>query len=148
VSKNQLTDDRTVQAAEKWVRGIIGLFIDPFGFIGKMGGPEQHRSHPFTVTSSATSDRVLRMVDDLHPGIGRPSDPHEPIPKESICFEPPSLGTSQASFRITIDTATVQGHPGGTYWGSVSVTDAASASTGGPGLFSAAQTIPVWIVIP
>ena len=90
--KNQLTDDQAAQTAEKWVRGIIGLFIDPFGFFGKMGGPKQHRSHPFTSTSSATSNRALEMVDDLHPGIGRPSDSHEAIPKEGIRFEPPVVG--------------------------------------------------------
>jgi hypothetical protein len=150
MTTNQVINDQELtRSLEKWLRGIIGLFLDPLGLLAKAGGPKQHLSIVFTVTTTATANRSLSVVDDLVPGLGRPEAPTEGIPKGAVRFEPPELAPDQTSFRLVVDAATIADRPGATYWGSVSVGDAnPPSSSAGPGLFSSVETVPVWIVIP
>lgn len=143
------SSDELTRLISAWVKGVASLFLEPWQFLEGLDGATNHKSQIFTTTTgmAAVSTRTLELVGDLSPGIGRPKHPEEAIPKGSVRFEPSQLGPDDTSFRLLVGAGAVEDRPGGTYWGTVSVQEAGGLATG-PGIFSTAETVPVWIVIP
>jgi hypothetical protein len=146
MSPTSSTDELT-EWMSAWVKGITSLFIDPWQLLQDLeGGGGTIRSQVFSATSSAISSRTLELADDLIPGIGRPKHPDEAIPADAVRFEPPVLAAGETSFRLLVDADSVEDHPGGTYWGTVTVSE--SAGPLGIGIFAATESVSVWIVVP
>jgi hypothetical protein len=138
------SSDELTRWVSAWAKGMVSLFVEPWRFLEELGGPTSYQSQVFTATADPVATRTLELEDDLTPGIGRPKHPEEAIPASSVQFEPPQLGPGDTAFRLLVEAGAVEDRPGGTYWGTVSVGD-----TGGlAGIFAAADTVQVWIVIP
>jgi hypothetical protein len=145
--KHGTAEDQLTQLVETWVRGIVGLFVDPFAMSENDGEATDFRSMTFTAKAAATT-RTLELTGDLVPGIGRTGSPKEALPVKCVRFDPPQLGSNETSFRLIVDAASSNDHPGATYWGNVNVNDSSTLGTGGLSLSSSVETVRVWIVIP